>query len=1179
MALDHRIEFFIPTRCSCTQPLDPSLRNAALEKVKEQLGHWFGGCTSVSAKGLWTSDDHGLVREDVDIVFSNASSEKLTEHRKELDVLASELAAELGQEAIGYRIDYRLDFGSSDVTICVHKAALTARRASSSHLRLARAFALASEAGRLSDADSVSRLFSGLLGFAPAMTPLDVSNWKTDAAALVAPGTRPAVVAEAHGCRVVFVHLAGDSISPSVVRAVVEAAAASLPDSLRLIAVIRNGDGSHWSIASPRPHVGQTSGLQRGVRRFTLRAGELSHSGLRRLLALDCTKTRLPEDVAAIVDKAMDTRTLSAEFFAEYQRVFDRVKSQVATLRKDAKKHEFTLNLLNRLMFIAFIEKKGWLSINGDTGYLKGLWADYVRQKGPGSNFYIDRLRPLFFEALNCPKEHRPDTAACLGDVPYLNGGLFSLSDIDANPRVTVPDESIEDILHNLFDPFDFTVSEDTPLDEEASVDPHMLGHVFERLVVNRHEKGSYYTPAGIVRFMCQEALKDYLGNAVPEESPEAIARLVDHRDCSRLISPERIIHALETVKVCDPACGSGAYLVGMMQELLELFACLMSGSGKTGEAKYHRKLKIIQNNLYGVDIDPIAVNLARLRLWLSVAVDYEGDSPPPLPNLDFKIETGDSLTGPAPGHATNMDLFHYTYFAELKRLKDEFARPMGQEERDRLRQQIEEKEREIAAWLKHKGEKVPGFDWQVRFAEVFFATSERTSNAGTVGTGFDIIVANPPYVRSGSIQKELGGDYKKRLARLFPEVYTGNSDLYVFFYIRAIQLLREGGTLAFISSNKWLRSKYGQPLRAYLQQHCRILSITDFGELPVFESATAYPMVFIARKDKGSAQTPVLTLVKSLAPPYPDVLSLVQKTGFRLPDGSINADEWTLCSIQSFHILRRMEHGAVPLHRILQEANNNIYYGIKTGCNAAFVIDGARRAELIAADPNSAQVIKPFIEGKDFSRWHVRERDLWLLFIPWHFPRHLDPSITGPSAEAERDFQEQFPAVYEHLLKYKEPLANRNKTEVGRIYEWYALQRWAATYYPEFDRPKIVYQEISATQSFALAEPGYYLNNKLFMIPGLNLFLLGILNSKPVRLFLATHCPILQGNARGMQEPYIKPIPIPTASDADRAAIEELVQKCLEAKGEGCEEWEREIDERVAVLYGLAPDAVPDEP
>jgi len=349
-------------------------------------------------------------------------------------------------------------------------------------------------------------------------------------------------------------------------------------------------------------------------------------------------------------DEAFDVEGVTKNFFEVYARVFARVESAIQGIGDTNRKRMFTQRLFNRLMFIAFIEKKGWLTFDGDSDYLHALWRSHAASSND-ENFYESRLKLLFFSGLNRPGGSDPAYKHLIGNTPYLNGGLFEEDEDSRDPVIAIPNDAIDAILRDLFARFNFTVMESTPLDVEVAVDPEMLGKVFEKLVTGRHESGSYYTPKPVVSFMGREAIKGYLGSSLPAEDTNAVARFVDEHDISGLRDPEAVLEALRRIKICDPACGSGAYILGLLQELLELRARLFARTKVDAATVYERKLEIIQHNVYGVDIDHFAVNIARLRLWLSLAVDHNDATPLPLPNLDFKIEVGDSLT--APKHMT----------------------------------------------------------------------------------------------------------------------------------------------------------------------------------------------------------------------------------------------------------------------------------------------------------------------------------------------------------------------------------------------------------------------------------------------------------------------------------------------------------------------------------------------
>ena len=316
------------------------------------------------------------------------------------------------------------------------------------------------------------------------------------------------------------------------------------------------------------------------------------------------------------------------------------------------------------------------------------------------------------------------------------------MQEYDQRHAIHIPNAIFADIL-DLFERYNFTVTESTPLDIEVAVDPEMLGKVFEELVTGRHDTGSYYTPRPVVSFMCRESLKTCLKNKT-DEPPETLQKFVADGDATDIRDPEKVLRVLQTLRVCDPACGSGAYLLGMMGELLRLRESLFQSNQMDPKTTYHRKLDIIQHNLYGVDKDDFAVNIAMLRLWLSLAVDYEGDIPEPLPNLDYKVVTGDSLTGPAPEQVSLASHL----IDQIQEHQAEYLVTHTDPEKQRLRAEIAELKEHLQEWQASDDELV----WQVEFAEVF--------QEG----GFDIVIGNPPYVRQEFIRS-----MKPILKKLFP--------------------------------------------------------------------------------------------------------------------------------------------------------------------------------------------------------------------------------------------------------------------------------------------------------------------------------------------------------------------------------------------------------------------------
>ena len=556
-------------------------------------------------------------------------------------------------------------------------------------------------------------------------------------------------------------------------------------------------------------------------------------------------------DIRAALESAFDVELVTRRFFDEYKRIFETAERGVTGFGDDKdSKRLFVQTLFNRLMFVYFLQRKGWLTFKGYKDYLNTIWNNYPAQS-EDKNFYEHRLKPLFFAGLNNPQSrnlHKDNPAlhSLIGDVPFLNGGLFERTDLDRRDGIEVPDDAIEQALRDLFDKFNFTVMESTPFDIEVAVDPEMLGKVFEELVTDRHGSGSYYTPRTVVSFMCREALKGFLAGQDTGLPPESIALFVDKRETSGITpaAAPKVGRALDEVTVVDPACGSGAYLLGMMQELVELQTALYNVR-VDHRSLFELKLHIIERNLYGVDIDEFAVNIAMLRLWLSLAIDFKGGSPPPLPNLDFKILCGDSLLGPDPGQLS-LDLGVIERF-RIGDFKADYMRESNGSAKAALKKRVSSAESELRQSL--GGAAVPDgvVDWRIAFVEVFAS-----------GGGFDIAIANPPYVNVFNIDAERPG-YRKKLRAIYSTAYK-RFDLFVPFMERGLNVLARRGTFAYITPNKYLGAEYAKKIRLFFADNTIIQSLTDLSNVPVF-GASVYPIITIARRKYINEATSVIDI------------------------------------------------------------------------------------------------------------------------------------------------------------------------------------------------------------------------------------------------------------------------------------------------------------------------------
>jgi methylase of polypeptide subunit release factors len=793
--------------------------------------------------------------------------------------------------------------------------------------------------------------------------------------------------------------------------------------------------------------------------------------------------------------------------------------------------------LFNRLMFLAFIERKDWLKIDDRTDYLAGLWDTYAGRRKSGSSFYRDHLVPLFFEGLNQPDRPPGQADPRFGIVPYLNGGLFEKADDGSDDRagIVVPDKAVESILTELFARYNFTVAESTPLEVEVAVDPEMLGKVFEELVTGRHEQGSYYTPKPIVSFMCREALVEFLATRCPKEKHAALESFVHDHQPAGLKDAEAVLAALRSVTVCDLACGSGAYLLGMLHELLDLRTCLFAANQKLDAPTAHeRKLEIIERNLYGVDLDSFAVNIARLRLWLSLAVDFDGKVPPPLPNLDFKIEQGDALAAPAP-----QELFQRPAVVELQVKKAEFLRAHGKK-KQKLWEEIEKAQADLAVWQQAEGTS-HGFNWGVEFAEVFLGDIAKTTIGGDLNLGhelaaqpqrggFDIVVANPPYVRMELIKPQ-----KPVLRKRFPHVHAERADLYIYFYARAQELLRSGGVAAFISSNKWLRSGYGESLRQHLLDAQNFRLVMDFGELGVFDTAATDAAIFLWQKKPRAVAVTRWAMVKDLKGCYAEgVRRHFLRLAVDVPASQFGKGKPRLATSAAADLRSRMEKSGP---RFTEAYAGLFCYGIKTGLNAAFLIDAKQRAAILKQNPEAKEIIHPCIAGDDIRRYELHYRNRFLIY-------------TYHGVDIRR-----FPAVKTHLESFRSYRDSDGKL-IGLEHratqqEWYELQQPQRSCEANYRAPKIVLPDIGKELRFSMDDGGHFIENTAFAIAAADYYLLGVLNARIVWDFLKEACAALgdrdEGGRLRFLRQYIEMLPVPRASAAERKAVGELARKVQE--------------------------------
>ena len=682
-------------------------------------------------------------------------------------------------------------------------------------------------------AQAIRRLFVDVLDFADqrgqvalASTPAGVK--------LPQFAERIAVLDGVHVCYIALDTSETDRVRKQEAVAAARQLANELGDDLLLVFI--NPSGSQLHLIHPLFETAQPT-----LRRMVVEKGLPRRTAIQQIANI-YSNYGDSGSIRAALKSAFDVGPVTKHFFAEYKRVFEAAEKLIsgfnvksddddeASLETEART-TFAQTLFNRLMFVHFVSRKGWLRFDGDNDYLKALWNSY-QARSDESNFYKDRLRPLFFCGLNnesLTDVNRTDgyMNSVYGDVKFLNGGLFDPNDLDRREDIEVPDPALEPLLREeagLFHAFNFTVMESTPLDTEVAVDPEMLGKVFEELINERNSTGAYYTPRPVVTFMCREALKGYLVRRCDSLSSSGIEVFIDDRDtCGiSLDAAPSISRALDDISIVDPACGSGAYLVGMLQELVELHTVLFD-VGIDPLSIYNLKLRIIERNLYGADIDDFAVNIAMLRLWLSLAIDFDGDDPESLPNLDFKILTGDSLLGPVPSRNQTADMFHHAVIKSgLRELKAEYLRATDGSKKRRLREKIKDVRVRLEDSIGDISAYEHCIDWRVDFAE---AVRERV--------GFDIVLANPPYGISTH------GDRADAISQ---------RDSYANFMMLASEIAPHG-SMAYITPTSWETGERYETFRRVLFEHLRLETLVNL-PYDIFETPYVDTAVTVGRFD-----------------------------------------------------------------------------------------------------------------------------------------------------------------------------------------------------------------------------------------------------------------------------------------------------------------------------------------
>lgn len=925
---------------------------------------------------------------------------------------------------------------------------------------------------------------------------------------------------------------------------------------------------------------------------------------------------------------------------------------------------ELSITWINRILFLKLLEAQLIKYHKGDKSF-SFLNIEKVQ------NF--DDLNNLFFSVLaRKPNERSEEVIKLFANVPYLNSSLFEPTEIeqtclfisqlkdgklpllsstvikDNNGNKRTGQLEIIEYMFEFLNAYDFASegSEEIQEDNKRLINASVLGLIFEK--INGYKDGSFFTPGFITMYMCRETIRRAVVQKFNEtknwdcaDLAQVYDKIEDRKEANRIIN---------SLKICDPAVGSGHFLVSALNEMIaiksdlkilndrdgkrlkeynvevendelvvtdddgELFGYnpLSKESQRIQETLFHEKETIIENCLFGVDINPNSVKICRLRLWIELlkSAYYRKDSGngstrelETLPNIDINIKCGNSLIS---RFALDADikkaLRRSKWSIDSYRLAVmTYRNAQSKDEKRSMERMIDgiknDFESEITAnnnrllklnkakgdllaltmqtslYERTKAEKVI-WDKQVKgltdtiskleieieeiksnkiYENAFewrFEFPEVLNDDGDF-VGFDIVIGNPPYIRQEEIKNQKGylqNNYK---------TYSGTADLYVFFVERGFEILKSAGHFCYIMPNKWMQAGYGKPLRSFFLNN-QLQSIVDFGDLQVFDEATTYPCILNASK-----KNPTNTF-KSIA-----VKNLQYISGFEQYTKSITlemnisdlSDEtWIISSDIDQSLLQKIKKTSISLSDYIE---GFACYGIKTGYTEAFLINQEKMNQLISEDERSKELIKPVLRGRDIKPWYSKSEGVYLI-------------STFPNLQLDI---ENFPAIKRHLLTFGKERLEQSGLKNARkktSNKWFETQDSIA-YWQEFEKPKIMYQVLQVKPCFIFDDKGQYCNNSMWIIPSDDKFLVGLLNSKMGWWLISRYCTAIQ-NGYQLIWKYFGQIPIPLAQN-NQEEIARIVDKIIVEKKQDSNadvsSLESEIDKLVYPLYALTEEEI----
>ena len=933
------------------------------------------------------------------------------------------------------------------------------------------------------------------------------------------------------------------------------------------------------------------------------------------------------------VKEAFSVEKLSKTFFEEYKKHYDIFCKYMVSqpgiyqtiFNGDEKAiRDFNKKLLGRIVFLYFIQKKGWLGVPKNQSWGKGdfnFLTNHFQSFQHPELFYQDFLSVLFFDTLNTK---RRDDLIKLGEgeacrIPYLNGGLFE--EENKHHRNLIFTAKLFENLFNFFDQYNFTIYEDDPNDHTVAVDPEMLGHIFENLLEDNKDKGAYYTPKEIVHYMCQESLIEYLTTWFENQGYKIINdvsfdKFSNNKQIDRILiekllkknlddQDQKLIkqysaefhQALDRVKICDPAIGSGAFPMGLLHEIFTAKQTLYTfefGNTTNFDAS-GVKLNIIQNSIYGVDIERGAVDIARLRFWLSLIVDEP--EPKALPNLDYKIVVGNSLVSKLGDDIIDIDwemkghkqinilydvLKPEEILKQINQEQKEFFSPDSDKKKlaadirnlkiDLLISQLElmvkskgmetkptstgktlTKQTEIylqtIGWkntitqlknLKTKPElPLHFFDWKLDFPEVM-------NEQVVENVGFDIVIGNPPYFNIQTLGAK--SSYVEQIKKKYSEIWMDKSDILFYFIKLGIDIAKPKGNICYIISNAFLFSDKAQCLRNFILEKAPIEQIINFEKYPVFESAMITTAIVSFKKDKTNTIAKALTLKDERKNNFTSIIQ--DKDNFI--NVNLRLDNvFALVNNETEKLNTKLDTNKTPLGQLVL-----IGKGMETAADNVFLFSEYPKQ----FDP---KFVKKRVTGKNIQKYYINPNTDYVLYFEDIEELNLLPK-----------------SIQEYLFKNKSILENRATVKnEGRI--WWRYSRPMHKEY--YHLPKLFCSRRSFDNIFCYDSSFDYLSFSNMTVifdnnPNLSIkYILALLNSK---LLSFRYKSIGKQTGGGSFEYFpngISKLPIAVISPSFQLTFIALVDKILTLKSEGKNTTilEQQIDNLVYKLYELTYEEV----